>query len=366
MMTRSRDSRPHLTGGRLLARNTMWNLLGQLRPMGVGVATVPLLIRGMGVARFGVLSLAWIVIGYFSLFDLGIGRALTKLVADKIGADEEHAVPPLAWTSLVLMFILGLFGGLITWVISPWLVQRALKIPEALQTETLQGFYLLAVSIPMVTATSGLRGILEALQRFRILNLIRIPMSIFSFAGPLLVLPFSHSLVPVIGILVGGRLLGVFAHLLACFRAMPALRHSFVLERSLVAPVFRFGGWMTVSNLIGPIILYSDRFLIGALLSVTPVAYYPPPFDMAGRRLGIPASVAGALFPAFAVTQGQDLNRTGLLLSRGVKYVFLAIFPMILVIVTLAPEILRLWLGPAFALNVISVLRFLSVGFLFN
>jgi len=87
---------------------------------------------------------------------------------------------------------------------------------------------------------------------------------------------------------------------------------------------------------------------------------------MVSRLLVIPASVAGVLFPAFAVTQGQDLNRTGLLLSRGVKYVFLAIFPMILVIVTLAPEILRLWLGAAFALNGSSVLRLLAVGILIN
>src|SRR6267378_6848515 len=131
----------HLTSGRLLARNTVWNLLGQLLPMAVGVVAIPLLIRGIGVARFGVLSLAWIVIGYFSLFDLGIGRALTKLVADKLGADEEHSIPPLAWTSLLLLFLLGVLGGLVTFTISPWLVHRSLKVPLELQAETLHGFY---------------------------------------------------------------------------------------------------------------------------------------------------------------------------------------------------------------------------------
>jgi O-antigen/teichoic acid export membrane protein len=75
----------HLTSGRLLARNTIWNLLGQLLPMAVAVVTIPPLVRGIFLARFGVLSLAWIVIGYFTLFDRGIGRALTELVADKLG-----------------------------------------------------------------------------------------------------------------------------------------------------------------------------------------------------------------------------------------------------------------------------------------
>jgi O-antigen/teichoic acid export membrane protein len=287
-------------------------------------------------------------------------------VADKLGANEEHSIPPLAWTSLLLMFLLGVIGGLVTFAISPWLVHRLLKIPEALQIETLSGFYLLAISIPVVTVTSGLRGILEAQQRFRILNLIRVPTSIFSLAGPLLVLLFSHSLVPVIGILAGGRLIGCTAHLFACFHALPALRHNLVFQRSLVAPVLKFGGWMTVSNVVSPVLLYLDRFLIGALLSVSAVAYYATPFDMVTRLFVIPGAVVGVLFPAFALSLVQDPHRTGLLLSRGVKYVFLAIFPIVLVIVTLAPEGLRLWLGATFAENGGGVLRWLAAGVFVN
>src|SRR5713101_3770903 len=110
-------SNASLTGGRLLARNTIWNLLGQLLPMAVGVVAIPPLVRGLGIDRFGLLSLVWIVIGYFSLFDLGMGRALTKLVADKLGANEEKSIPPLAWTSLLLMFLVGVLGSLFTLLI---------------------------------------------------------------------------------------------------------------------------------------------------------------------------------------------------------------------------------------------------------
>ncbi len=362
----SQASPRHLTSGRLLARNTIWNLLGLLTPMAVGIVTIPPLVRELGVARFGVLSLAWIVIGYFGLFDLGIGRALTKLVADKLAANEDRSIPALAWTSLLLMFVLGSIGGGVMASISPWLVHRALKVSPELARETLWAFDLLAISIPLVTVTSGLRGILEAQQRFRILNLIRIPMSVFSFVGPLLALPFSHSLVPVICVLVVGRLIGGVAHLFACFDAMPALRTDFVLQPSVVMPVVKFGGWMTVSNIIGPIMVYMDRFLIGALLSVGTIAYYTAPFDMLARLWVIPGALVSVLFPAFAVTLVQDPARTGLLMRRGTKYAFLAIFPVVLVISTLAPEGLRLWLGEAFARNGSSVLRWLAAGVFVN
>lgn len=334
--------------------------------MVVAVVAIPPLIKALGAPRFGVLSLAWIIIGYFSLFDLGLGRALTKLVADKLGAREEHTIPALAWTSLFLMLVLGAIGAIVMLLISRWLVYRVLKVPVDLQQETLSSFYLLALSLPLVTVTSGLRGILEALQRFRLLTLIRLPMSVFSFAGPLLVLPFSHSLLWVILVLVIGRLLGCLVHLAACLHDWPALRHEIRLERSVIAPIFRFGGWMTVSNIVNPILVYADRFVIGMLLSVSVIAYYTVPFDMVIRLTVIPGSVAGVLFPAFAISMIDDPGRARLLLLRSVKYIFLAVFPITLLAVTFAPEGLRFWLGSSFAENGSSVLRWLAAGFLAN
>jgi O-antigen/teichoic acid export membrane protein len=357
---------PSLTGGRLLARSTIWNMIGQVLPMAVGIVSVPPLVRLLGVDRFGLLSLAWIVVGYFSLFDLGMGRALTKLVADKLGANNEQHIPPLVWTSLFLLLLVGVGGGLVTWAISPWLVHSALKIPQGLQAETLLSFELLATSIPVVTVTSGLRGILEAQQRFGVLSFIRVPTSAFSFVGPLLVLPFSHSLVPVIIILIVGRVIGCAAHLVACLHFMPALRHSFALRRADVLPLARFGGWMTVSNVVSPVMGSMDRFLISGLLSVSAVAYYTAPFDVLSRFTFIPWSVGSVLFPALAVSLIQDPDRTELLARRGVKYIFLAMFPIILITITFAPEALRLWLGAAFAHNSESVLRVLALGVFVN
>jgi|SRR5579862_9203314 len=357
-------SPPSLTSGRLLARNTAWNLTGQLLPMLVAMITIPLLVRGLGVPRFGVLSIAWVVIGYFSLFDLGIGRALTQVVAQKLAEGEERVIPALVWASLFLLLALGLCAGVVTSAISPWLVHKALKVPTELQPETLWSFYLLALSIPTVTVTSGLRGLLEALQRFRMLNLIRIPMSVYSFAGPLLVLPFSRSLVPVIAVLVGGRLMGLVAHLFACFYVMPGLRQTPSLQYSLMPLLIKTGSWMTVSNLLGPVLIYLDRFIIGAVISVSAVGYYTAPVDMLTRLWIIPSAFAAVLFPAFAVSLIQEPDRTTLLLVRGTKYIFFILFPILLAVVAFAPEILYSWLGANFAQNGTAVLRWVAAGML--
>src|SRR5712664_4951417 len=118
---KSKGHNGHLTSGRLLARNTIWNLIGSGAPMIVAVVCIPILIRGLGTDRFGVLTLAWALIGYASLFDLGLGRALTQLVAKKLGAGEEREIPSLAWASLLLMLFLGLAGTAVVVLASPWL-----------------------------------------------------------------------------------------------------------------------------------------------------------------------------------------------------------------------------------------------------
>lgn len=355
-----------LISGPRLARNTLWNLVGQGSPLLVAAVAIPILIRQIGVDRYGILSISWMLIGYFSLFDFGVGRALTKFVADRLGTDSESDVPALVWTSLALMGVLGVVGGICMAAVSPLLVSRILRIPPYLHRETLQTFYLLAAGTPFVIVTAGLRGVLEAQQRFGIVNAIRIPMGVFTFASPLFVLPFSQRLVPIVALLVAGRLVLCGVYLLTCLRTTPSLLTGFALRMEVVRPVLSFGGWVTVSNIVSPVMQSMDRFLIGALLSVSAVAYYSAPFDVISRISILPAALAGVLFPAFAMSYGQDRDRLPRLLSRGLKFIFLIVFPVVLIIVTFAPEGLGLWLGPNFAHLSTPVARWLAAGALVN
>lgn len=369
MSTHAENAAPKsssLTSGTLLARNTIFNLVGQGVPMLVALFAIPFLIHGLGTDRFGVLTLAWMVIGYFSLFDLGLGRALTQVVSEKLGAGQERDVPALVWTGLGMMAVLGMIGAVAVVMISPWLVQSVLKIPLSLQAETLNSFYLLAASIPIVISTAGLAGVLASLQRFDIVNAIRIPMGTFSFLGPLLVLPFSNSLFFVTLILVIGRLVAWVMHLFFCIRAMPRLRSEFSMQSSVVKPLFHFGGWMTVSNVIGPLMVYLDRFVIGALVSVAAVAYYATPYELVTKLWVIPGAIVGVLFPAFATSYVHDKPRAALLFARGTKYVFLTLFPVVVVLVAFAYEGLDLWLGSEFAQHSTPVLQWMAVGVFIN
>jgi O-antigen/teichoic acid export membrane protein len=355
-----------LTSGRLLARNAIWNLIGLCAPILVAIVCLPVLKSTLGTDRLGIISLAWAIIGYFGFFDLGLSRALTKLVAEKLGAQRLEEIPAMVWTSLFLMGGIGLAGAIVALLLVPWLVQHPLKVPAELRAETTQAFYWISLSIPIVVVTAGLRGVLEALQRFRLATAIRIPMGIFTYAGPVLILPFSHSLVSIMAMLVLGRMVAGLAHLWACFRALPALRHGFGFHAACVGPLFRFGSWMTVSNVVAPFMVSLDRFLIGSIISVSAVAFYAVPYEVVTRLWLVPAALVGVLFPAFSTSMVADRPRLVFLFESGVKYIFLVLFPVTLVLIVFAPEALRFWLGSEFARQSGPVAQILFVAVFLN
>ena len=108
--------------GSLLAKNTVLNFVGLALPTAVGLATIPFVVRWLGTDRFGVLSLAWVVVGYFSFFDLGLGRATTKYVAEALGKGEIEKIPGYFWTTAYIQAVLGTLGAVILWLITPLLV----------------------------------------------------------------------------------------------------------------------------------------------------------------------------------------------------------------------------------------------------
>ena len=191
-------------------------------------------------------------------------------------------------------------------------------------------------------------------------------MGVFTFAGPLLVLPFSKSLVPVVATLVVGRIVACAAHLLVCLRVLPELGRAITWERGALGPLLRYGGWMTVTNVVGPLMVTLDRFLIGALVSMTAVTYYATPYEIVTAGLLLPGALMGVMFPAFSAGFEHNRERTALLFGRSVKLILLVLFPVMLCTIALAQDGLRLWLGAEFAQHSYRVYQWLAVGVFIN
>ena len=357
---------PRLLSGRVLAASAAWSLTAQVIPAMAGIITIPFIIRSLGVERFGVLTLAWMVIGYFGLFDLGLGRAVTKFAAELLASPRDARMNGLVWTTWYLMLAIGLVGAAVLTTITRWLVTSAIKVPPDLRPETLQAFYLLAWSIPIIVLTTGFRGLLEAAQRFKLTSLVKIPTGVLMFVAPLVVLLFTRNLAIIVFTLIALRLFGAITYAVMCHKAVHHHGTPTPIDRSAARTLLGFGAWMTVSNVVSPLLASADRFIVGAFLSITAVAYYATPFDAVTRLSIIPNALTAVLFPAFSTAFMSDRARMVALFRAGIWAILLSMYPIAFVVVTFAPELLRLWLGPDFALQSTGVLRWLAVGVLMN
>jgi len=343
----------------LIARNTVLNLGGHMAPLLAAVFLVPPLVMRLGVERFGFLALAWALVGYFSLFDLGLGRALARLVAERRGTPAQASLPALSGAALSLTFALGCVAGAALFAGAGPVCEVVLKFSPALRGEAESALRVLACVLPFVTVTATLRGLLEAGRRFDWLNAIRVPLGILTFAAPLVATAWSVDLVAVTLALASVRIAAFVAHWLVCARLFAALVGLRAPLGTAAAEMLRYGAWLTVSNVVGPLMVYIDRFVIGAVLAMAWVAYYSAPYEVVTRLWVIPAAVTGVLFPAMAAAAPE---RLGALYRTGLKAVMLAIFPLVLVATLFAPEWLGAWLGPEFAARGARAAQLLCLG----
>lgn len=349
-----------------LAKNTAFNLAGQVFPVLAGIVLIPYIVRGLGPDRFGMLGIIWVVFGYFSLMDLGLGRATTKFLAEWMARGETKQIAEMVWNSMLLQLLLGVVGGGIIAILTPVLVDRILKTPTALEAEGRAAFYVLAATLPAILAGNGLRAVLEGCQRFDITNLLRIPSSILAFAIPVVALAAGLRLPGVVLWMGISRVAFTVAHGVYCVRVLPDLKSCPVVRSAAVLPLLSFGGWVTASNAINPILLSMDRFLIGSLLSVAMVGYYTAPFEAVTKLWMIPASLMTTVYPASSALGLQRMRDLQTLYSRSIKYIFCALAPATLFLVLFARPLISAWLGRGFVDKSAVPLQFLAIGVFIN
>jgi O-antigen/teichoic acid export membrane protein len=187
------------------------------------------------------------------------------------------------------------------------------------------------------------------------------------FIVPWLISHFTPNLAAVIGGLWIVRLFSALALAWVSRDCFQVEGGSVLLPRA--RDILRFGGWLTVTNIIGPMLTYFDRFAISALLSLTAVTYYTVSFDVLSRLPAIPVAIMGVFFPAFAQIHAKtDGGDTDLLRTTQVSIRILCVLwvPMMLTIGLFGEKLLTLWLGVDMAVASAQVWHWLAIGVLVN
>jgi len=352
---------------KIIVRNTVLNFFGLVVPLAVGFVTIPMVVRTLGNDRFGILALVWVVFGYFGLFDLGLGRTTTRYIADALGRNESGKLAGTLWTTVYLQTGIGLAAAFLSYLAAPLIVRRVLNIPEGFIGETILTIRLVGLSLPVMFISSSFRGVLEAAQRFDLVNVVKVPVNVLFYVLPLAGVALGFGLPGIVVLLVASRAAALVVWGALSLRVMPSLRTRPVLHGKLVRPLFSFSGWLGLSGILYAVTSSMDRLVIGSLITVEAVTFYSAPYEAINRVGVVPGSLSMVLFPAFSYLDAGGRNdRVETLFARSMKFLLLSTGPIFLLLMFFAGDFLRLWLGPEFAAKSAFVVQVLAAGFLIN
>lgn len=325
----------------------VWVAVEKGGPTFLQILTTAVLARLLEPEDFGLMAATAVAVGVASIFaQIGVGPAVVQMAR----LSEVHLR-----TAASLAAVLGLLCMLVLWSSSP-IVATLLDLPNLVD--------LLRTS-SLVFIFSGLSVVPEALllRRFHFKRLAHVSLAAFLMgyaptAIGLAVLgwgPWS---------LVFGQLLQAVVRLLLLYLHSPS-RCGFGFNSGAAKDFVKFGGSYTLGRVFSLVAVETDKVVIARVFGAGDLGFYSR-----SQQLGVlPASLIGQtvdrlLFPTMAREQENRMQLSSRFL-RTSELLATVVIPISIFACILAPEVVRIVLGPGWEKSVV-LLQILLLGMTFR
>lgn len=326
-----------------LRRNTTYNTLSSLVALAVGFVLAPVLLRHLGVDRFGFWSLIWAITGSLALVDLRIAAAVTRFAAEAWARGEGERLSRLASTGLAFYVALGLseVAGSLVLLVAPF------EFPAAVAAEGGVTLVLAVAVFAINSAGSVFVGLLQGLQRFDLTALVAIAATCLRAVGVVAVVALGGGLRELV--LVEGAI-ALFHGLVGYVQTRRLLPRLRLVPSGVAGSIFKelgaFGLKLQVAHLAFLVSFHGDKILLSFFLGLPAVAFYDLGSKVAYLMRGFPLLLVSAVGPtASALEAGGNRARLWALYRKGTAYLIAAGTPLLVFTVVGAGPILRVWLG---------------------
>jgi O-antigen/teichoic acid export membrane protein len=332
-----------------LLRNAFSNLLGAVIPALVALGTVPLVVKGLGDANYGVYSLVTAIVGYFAVIDINVTAGSVKFIAEFNAHKDQRRIDETVFFGLSVYSLLGLLGGIGLFAGAHFFVTSVFTVPPRLVGEAVATLRLAALGFFLGQLQSYLNSIPQSLMRYDIAS--RIEM-VFGTLVPLLtvaVLMLGYGLFEVILLRIVASAINC-AVLWRCIRRLlPALswrKPGAAIRRELLG----FSAYSFLSRFATLSYAYADKLIIGALVGVTGLAYFTVASTLANRILSLTYRLSGVFFPAASALAARgELERLRTLYLKASRYVVFINASVLVLVAVFSYQILYYWMNPQFA-----------------
>lgn len=212
------------------------------------------------------------------------------------------------------------------------------------------------LSVPLYLMSTIILNYYEGLIKIKYSVALKLFSSISILIIPFILSKFSANVVAI----AAGFLISRVMNLLFSFYFLSKDKVKIKVKLKEAEHLIHFGGWLTLSNLVSPIMSVGDKYYLSTLYSSTVVAPYSIANEAVMRLLAFPAAIGRALFPVLSTIT----NKKNIL---SYSYIAMISFGLIVLlpIYIYAGEIVGYWLGFKYVNDSSRYLRILIVGLFF-
>ncbi|MEM5286928.1 flippase, partial [Paraburkholderia sabiae] len=329
-----------------ILRNVVINLIGLVLPTFVSLVTVPSYIKLLGVERYGVISLVWTLIGYFSILDLGMSMAAQNHISKARASNDADACEQVFWSATWLNLATGIVGGLVIYFGAALYTAYFSKVSPELQHEVYMALPWLAVAIPLANVSWVFAGAINGAERFGIYNTNQ---TLGTFLFQLLPLAAAWMMGPTLQNVLAAAVITRF--LLAVLLGRAALdvlgiRRIYRPRYAVARELFEFGSWMLIASITSVVAESLDRVMLGTSLGARFVTYYTVPQNLVTRLNIVPTAMQRTLFPRLSAVGRDDAD---VIMRQSLEFLNGVFTPVALVAMIVLEPFLRAWVGSEIA-----------------
>lgn len=322
-----------------MLKNTVVNVAGSIIPLAVAILTVPLYLHLIGEERYGVMAVIWVLLGYFGVFDFGLGKATARRMA-QIESDSKRS--ELFSTVFVLTLFLGVVGGMVLLVSSEWILAHLFTLRDESRREALGSVLWLPIALTLLLLNSAMVGALQARERFVAINTASVLGDSLAQLLPLFVAWLGYISIDVLlPTVLCARLITTVLLFVQCRKHVP-IANRIKLDFLHIRPLLSYGGWASALTMIGPLMTVLDRLVIGTLAGAKGVTLFTIPFNLITKLSILPNSYGGVLFPRLAALPRDESKA---LADNAGRSVIAFMTPVTILAMGLTQPFMILWLG---------------------
>ncbi len=312
---------------------------------------VPYLIRNLGVAAYGAISLANLVVLYVATFSSGITSAATRFLAIDLGRHDDAAANA-TFNSAIAASAAFIAAALLPLLAVGLYSPSLFRVPETLEWQTRILLLCAALYALLNLIVDCFSASTVILHRFEIRNALRALGLLLRISTVLLLFAIVDPQVWHIGAgLVLSVMVSLFASRYICRMLTPQLRvASSDFDRSRAGELAAFSGWALLNSIGILLFATSDLIVINQFFGATATGHFAVLvlFPEVIRQ-GMDAITSVTNPSILARYARRDLDGLRDYTLRAVKLIALGLVLPVGLLVGLAQPLLELWLGSDFA-----------------